>query len=294
MGLQIGYFPGCSLHSSAKEYNDSIKASFGDLGVELREVPDWNCCGATAAHSLNEALALALPARNLAIAEREGLPLFAPCSACYHRFLLANRKLRESEELLLEVNELISPLDYKGGTEVKNILELLVEDVGLKKVKERVTHPLKGLRLVSYYGCLLSRVPHGRAADDTENPVYMDMVVEALGAEAVPWPSKMDCCGASLNITEEAIVCRLSSHILDNAQAVQAQAVVTSCTLCQMNLDLMQSGTKPAYNHPANLPVFYISELLAMAMGHSFPAAHWKKHFINPRELLEKMGLIQS
>lgn len=111
MGIQIGYFPGCSLHSSAKEYNDSIKVSFRELGIELKEIPDWNCCGATAAHSLNEALALALPARNLAMAEREGLSLFAPCSACYHRFLLTNRKLCASEELLLEVNELID-LNY--------------------------------------------------------------------------------------------------------------------------------------------------------------------------------------
>ncbi len=292
MGIQIGYFPGCSLHSSAKEYNDSIKASFGDLEVELKEIPDWNCCGATAAHSLNEALALALPARNLAMAEREGLPLFAPCSACYHRFLLTNRKLHANEELLLEVNELIDPLDYKGGTEVRNILEILVEDVGVKKIREKVKKPLKGMRVVSYYGCLLTRVPHGRAADDQENPVYMDEVVEALGAEPVPWPSKMDCCGASLNVTEEAIVCRLSSHILDNAQAVTAQAVVTSCTLCQMNLDLMQSGTKPEYNHPAGLPVFYISELLALAMGHTFPQGHWKKHFVNPKGVLEPLGLL--
>jgi len=292
MGIQIAYFPGCSLHSTAKEYNDSIKASFGSLGVELKEVPDWNCCGATAAHSLNESLALALPARNLALAEREGLPLFAPCSACYHRFILANRKLRSDDELLLEVNELIDPLVYKGGTEVRNILEILVEDVGVKTIKKMVKRPLKGLRLVSYYGCLLTRVPHGQASDDTENPVYMDKVVEALGAEPVPWPSKMDCCGASLNLTEEAIVCRLSSHILDNAQAVDAQAVVTSCTLCQLNLDMMQSGTKPEYNHQAGLPVFYISELLALALGHDFPSGQWKKHFVDPKGVLEKEGLI--
>jgi len=292
MGIQIAYFPGCSLHSTAKEYNDSIKASFGSLGVELKEVPDWNCCGATAAHSLNESLALALPARNLALAEREGLPLFAPCSACYHRFILANRKLRSDDELLLEVNELIDPLVYKGGTEVRNILEILVEDVGVKTIKKMVKRPLKGLRLVSYYGCLLTRVPHGQASDDTENPVYMDKVVEALGAEPVPWPSKMDCCGASLNLTEEAIVCRLSSHILDNAQAVDAQAVVTSCTLCQLNLDMVQSGTKTEYNHQAGLPVFYISELLALALGHDFPSGQWKKHFVDPKGVLEKEGLI--
>ncbi len=292
MGIQIAYFPGCSLHSSAKEYNDSIQASFHALGVDLRELPDWNCCGATAAHSLNEALALALPARNLALAEKEGLPLFAPCSACYHRFLLSNRKLQADEELRLEVNELIHPMDYKGSTEIKNILEILVEDVGLKHVKAAVIHPLKGLKIVSYYGCLLTRVPHGQASDDRENPIYMDKVLEALGAEAVPWPSKMDCCGASLNVTEEAIVCRLSSHILDNALAVRAQAVVTSCTLCQMNLDLMQSGTKPAYNHPAGLPVFYISELLALALGQPLPPSQWKKHFVDPRGVLERVGLL--
>ncbi len=292
MGVKISYFPGCSLHSSAKEYNDSIKVSFGSLGIELKEVPDWNCCGATAAHSLNESLAMALPARDLAIAEREGLPLFAPCSACYHRFLLANRKLQADEELLLEVNELIEPLEYKGSVEVRNILEILIDDVGLKKIKQAVKRPLKGLKVVSYYGCLLTRVPHGKASDDQENPVYMDRVVEALGAEAVPWPSKMDCCGASLNITEESIVCRLSKHILDNAQRVGANAIVTTCTLCQMNLDLMQSGSKPEYNHPANLPVFYITELLALALGHSFPQGHWKKHFVNPRGVLENAGLM--
>ena len=292
MGIQIAYFPGCSLHSSAKEYNDSIKASFGILGVDLQEVPDWNCCGATAAHSLNESLALALPTRNLALAERKGLPLFAPCSACYHRFILANRKLQADEELLLEVNELIDPLHYKGSVEVKNILEILVEDVGLKRIRKAVRKPLKGLRMVSYYGCLLTRVPHGKASDDTENPVYMDLVLEALGAEPVPWPSKMDCCGASLNLTEESIVCRLSSHILDNAQAVKTQAIVTTCTLCQMNLDLMQSGAKPEYNHPAGLPVFYISELLALALGQPLPAGQWKKHFVDPKGVLEQEGFL--
>ena len=292
MGIQIAYFPGCSLHSSAKEYNDSIKASFGILGVDLQEVPDWNCCGATAAHSLNESLALALPTRNLALAEQKGLPLFAPCSACYHRFILANRKLQADEELLLEVNELIDPLHYKGSVEVKNILEILVEDVGLKRIRKAVRKPLKGLRMVSYYGCLLTRVPHGKASDDTENPVYMDLVLEALGAEPIPWPSKMDCCGASLNLTEESIVCRLSSHILDNAQAVKTQAIVTTCTLCQMNLDLMQSGAKPEYNHPAGLPVFYISELLALALGQPLPAGQWKKHFVDPKGVLEQEGLL--
>ncbi len=292
MGIQIAYFPGCSLHSSAKEYNDSIKASFRVLDVELKEVPDWNCCGATAAHSLNESLAYALPTRNLALAEREGLPLFAPCSACYHRFLLSNRKLQADEELLLEVNELIDPLHYKGSVEVKNILEILVEDVGLKRIRQAVKKPLKGIRIVAYYGCLLTRVPHGRASDDSENPMYMDLVLEALGAEPVPWPSKMDCCGASLNLTEEEIVSRLSHHILDNAQAVRTQAIVTSCTLCQMNLDLMQSGTKPGYDHPAGLPVFYISELLALALGQSLPAGQWKKHFVDPKGILEKEGLL--
>ncbi len=292
MGIQIAYFPGCSLHSSAKEYNDSIKVSLGSLGVDLREVPDWNCCGATAAHSLNESLALALPARNLALAEREGLSLFAPCSACYHRFILANRVLQKDEEKLLEVNELIEPLNYKGSTEVRNILEILVEDVGLKRIKRAVKRPLKGIRVVSYYGCLLTRVPHSKASDDRENPVYMDRVMEAIGAEAVPWPSKMDCCGASLNVTEEAIVCRLSGHILDNAQAVQADAIVTSCTLCQMNLDLMQSGTKPEYSHSAGLPVFYVSELLALALGRELPAGQWKKHFVDPKVFLKRVGLI--
>jgi len=289
MGIQIGYYPGCSLHSSAKEYNDSIKISFEKLGVALHEIPDWNCCGATAAHSLNESLSLALPARNLAIAERENLPLFAPCSACYHRFILANRRLQTDENLLLEVNELISPMRYKGSTEVRNILEILVEDIGLKQLSKAVKKPLQGLKIVPYYGCLLTRLPHGQASDDREDPVYMDKIIEALGAESVPWPSKMDCCGASLNLTEEAIVCRLSTHILDNAQAVGAQAVVTSCTLCQMNLDLMQSGAKPAFSHAANLPVFYISELLAIALGHTFASGHWKKHFVDPKRFLEEL-----
>lgn len=262
MAVTLSYFPGCSLKTSSKFYEASIRKVFDTFGIGLRELDDWSCCGASAAHTVDEGLAHALVARNLAIAEGEGLNFFAPCSACYTRSKITNDTVRRDVALQDEVNRAIAPHTCTGTVEVKNIIEVLDDYVGLEAIPRNVKYDLSALRIVPYYGCVLTRLMRVKPYDDRENPKSMDWLLGALGTTLVDWPYKMECCGASKTVTHKQVTKRLSEKIMDKAIALGADAIVTPCPLCQMNLDLLpQLGrTKPG------LPVLFLSEVFELAL----------------------------
>lgn len=260
--VTLTYYPGCSLKASSKFYDTSIKSVFSRYGVGLREIADWSCCGASAAHTVDETLAHALAARNLSLAELEGNHFFAPCSACYNRSKTTNEKVRSDDTFRDEINGVIAPLRCLGTSEVINILEVLHNIVGLEKITRDLPYDIASLKVVSYYGCVLTRMPGMAVFDDVEDPTSMDNLLWATGANPLPWPFKMECCGASKTLTSKETTLRLSAKIMAMAHAVGADAIVTTCPLCQMNLDLLPHLGKT----DSNLPVLFLTEVLEYAL----------------------------
>ena len=264
--MKLGYFPGCSLHSTAKPYDMSTQEIFKALGMELNEIPDWNCCGATPAHSEDHLLALALPARNLALAEKAGIKeIIAPCAACYSH--LKKSAVEAQDKKLHQKLQKIIEMEYKNSSNVRNILEVLVTLVGLDKIKARVKKPLKGLKVASYYGCLLTRPHKVTQFDHPTNPQTMDDVMRALGADVVEWGAKADCCGASYAVSKTEVVYNLSGHILESAKEAGADVIATACPMCQSNLDTRQSNIEKIFEREFDLPILYVTELIGLSFG---------------------------
>jgi len=277
--MELNYYPGCSATSTGQEYDRSVRAVFKVLGVELHELDDWNCCGASSAHSTNRALAAALPARNLAIAQRSGLDMLAPCAACYSRHKAADHILRHDPQKRGRIEEQVG-FSYTGQVHVRPPVDVVLTDIGLDKVRARVTKPLKGLKVVSYYGCLLVRPPEIAEFDDPEHPVMMDQLLLALGADVKSWSYATDCCGGGLNLTKSSVAVRLVGRLTDFAREAGAEALVTACPLCQVSLEMRQAGNGP------KMPVVYFTELMGLAFGLEGTDGWWGKHLIDPRPWL--------
>jgi len=283
--LKVSYYPGCSLHGTAKEYDQSVKAMSRALGIELKEVEDWSCCGATSAHSTNYKLSVALPARNLMIAEKgEAKEVMVPCAACFNRFKMAQHHLDHDESLKKEVEGIVGQ-KYGGGLKVKNPIDILYNDIGLDALAEKVTKKLAGLRPVSYYGCLLVRPPEVCQFEKYENPYMLDDILKTLGADVKPWSYKTDCCGGSLTISRTDIVGKLVDKLMTMAREAGANCVVTACPVCMTNLDARASEN-------LRLPVFYFTELVALALGLQGTATWFKLHNVDPVPLVSSLGLV--
>jgi heterodisulfide reductase subunit B len=264
--MKYAFFPGCSLESTAWDFAQSTRAVCAALDIELEDIPDWVCCGSTPAHASNASLALALPAMNLQKARRQGLPLMTACASCYARLRTANYKIRDDDAARQRV-ERITGAPYDGRVEVRHVLDVLVNDLGLAAIRARVRRPLEGLRVASYYGCLLARPPEIVAFDDPEHPTCLDDLVVTAGAESVTWPYKTECCGASLAMTESGVVSRLGHRLLSMARQAGAECIVVACPLCQMNLDLRQPDAAKAHGPLPQTPVLYFTQLLGLALG---------------------------
>jgi heterodisulfide reductase subunit B len=276
--LKVSYYPGCALHGTALEYDESTKAMSALLGVELGELPDWSCCGASSAHVTDESLAHRLVARNLAIAEKEGRDLVVPCAACYSRFKAGEKDLAGE--------------DKKLNFRILSLLEFLVEDGLMDRIKGMIKRPLTGLKMVSYYGCLLVRPPKVTGAKKYENPEEMDRLLKLLGAEAIPWSYKTDCCGGSLVLTRTDIVRRLTRKLFDKALEAGAEAIAVACPLCQSNLDTRQEEISREAGKDYQIPILYISELIGLSLGHPDTGKWFKRHFVEPAKLLASKGLV--
>jgi heterodisulfide reductase subunit B len=229
-----------------------------------------------------------LPARNLVAAE--GKTVAVGCAACYSRLKSANHEIAGNAQTRKTVAAIVGQ-DYDGKTEILHLLEILARDVGMRKLAETVRKPLKGLKLVTYYGCLLSRPPEVTRFDDPENPTLMDQVLEAAGATILEWPHKTECCGAGYSITDVGIVKRLTREILAMAKAAGAECIATACPLCQMNLDLRQKDTEKASGESFNLPVFYFTQLLGLAFGISRKDLGLRSLVVSPKQLLANRGI---
>ncbi|MGI6488018.1 MAG: disulfide reductase [Syntrophomonadaceae bacterium] len=277
--MRLAYYPGCSLNATAVEYGVSTRRVAEMLGVELEEIADWNCCGATSAHSTNWLLSLALPARNLALAEQEGLDVLAPCAACYNRFRATEFLVREDVGVRQQVEEAIA-MEYHAQNQTLSILEWLVGHVGLDAIKKKVTQPLSGMKPACYYGCLLVRPVEYTGFDDPEYPQSLDNIMKVLGAQPVNWSHQTECCGASLSTTRPEVGLRMSYEILKRAREAGADSIVTVCPLCQMNLDMRQAQIEKRFGVRFDLPIYYITEMVGVACGISLQEMGIHRHFV--------------
>ncbi len=286
--MEFAYYPGCSLESTAREYNESTKETLERLGVYLREIPGWSCCGATSAHSLDQELALALAARNLSLTENMGMDILAPCAACFSVLRKAQKVLKH-DRLAREKVEVAIGRELSLSNKVRHLLDVLFNEVTPAGIKSRVERPLSNLRVVGYYGCYLVRPPEIADFDDPENPMILDEILKSLGAEVVDWSAKVDCCGGSLSITQPTIAKKLIRKVVASALEVEADVIVTACPLCQNNLDVHQEGSLSG----EGIPVAYVSEIAAVALGITPEEKWFKRHFVDPSQVLNKRLLSQ-
>ena len=264
--MKIGYFPGCSLGGTAKEFDISLRAVMKALGVELVEIDDWSCCGASSAHASSHLLAVSLPARNLLLAGQQGLTeIVAPCAACYSRLVIAQHEVANDAGLKAKVERAIeSPLPA-GEIRILNVVQLF-ERIGPEKLQAAKRVDLAGLSIAAYYGCLLVRPHEITGFDDVEQPVIMDAILAATGARLVDWNFKTECCGGAHSISHKPIVTKLSKKILDDARQSGANVVAVACPMCHSNLDMRQVELRKEGGHQ-DLPVLYLTELLGLALG---------------------------
>ena len=283
--MEYAYYPGCSLHSTGLEFGLSTRAVFAHLDMELVELEGWNCCGASSAHVVSHTLAVALPARNLALAQAAGHDLVAPCAACFNRMKAADYYLRTDPVMRAEVESIVG-FKYSGEVAVRPVMAVLYEDYGPEQIARQVRHPLEGLKVVPYYGCLLVRPPQVTQFDDPDNPQVMAALLRAAGAEVLPWSHATDCCGASLSLSRADVVQNLVGRLVERAREAGADALVTACPLCQVNIEMRQ-------NQEAKMPAFYITEMLGLAFGLPEAQKWWSKHLIDPRPVLSQAGLVE-
>lgn len=290
--MKFAYYPGCSLNSTGVEYNISAKAVAKHLGLELWEIPEWNCCGASAAHNTDHLLALALPARNLALAEQQELDVAVPCAACFNRLKATEQAVRESAATREKVNKAIE-MDYQANNSVRPLLDVMANALGMNAVKEKVVRPLDDLQVAAYYGCLLVRPPAVTRFDDPEDPQTMDRLMGTIGATPVEWSFKVECCGAGHSTTTPQVGLPMIDSILADARENGADCIVTACPLCFLNLDMRQKEIEQKYNRSYNLPIFYFTELMGLAFGYSPKDMGITKHFVDPMPLLEGKDLLK-
>jgi heterodisulfide reductase subunit B len=281
--MNLGYYPGCALHGTSDDYEQSLRACFGALGVELDEIGDWICCGATAAHSLNPKLSIALPARNLALAAESGFKeMLAPCSMCSMQLLRAQRVMSHDRALAEEITQIVEAKPNgttPGSTRVMNLIQAF-EHVGLDAIKAAVKKPLADLPVACYYGCLLTRPPEIVEFDDCEQPMLMEAVVAALGAKPVDWNYKTECCGAGMTMASEETVLDLSNKVLTDAAEHGAKAVAVACPMCHVNLDMKQSAIDARNKTKHEMPIYYLSDLVGLALGLTPERLGVNRHFV--------------
>lgn len=283
---QVSYFPGCSMDGTAREYGESIDAVFNALGIGLKELDDWNCCGSSSAHVTSRDLASGLAARNLVIADKDGLDLVVPCASCYQRLKYAEKELRGGARI-----EGISG-EFRGNFAIRHVVDFIWEDVGGGALRRHLALPLHGLKTVCYYGCLTVRPPDITGSRTPENPRNMDHIMETLGAGVVTWSYKTDCCGGNLILTRPDIARKLIAKLLGMAVKAGAECIVTGCPMCFSNLDSRQDEILGSQGEPYRLPVFYISELIGLAFGLPGAKKWLGRHMVDPLPLLREKGLL--
>lgn len=271
--MALGYFPGCSLEGTAREFDQALRAVAATLDAPFREIEDWNCCGASAAHQTSHRLGVGLPARNLALAAEQGFDaIFAPCAACSNRLIAVQAELAAAPAARRELETLLERPLPADPLRIVNCIEYFLPLV--ERIKAAATQPLAGKRVACYYGCLLIRPPRVLGFDDAEQPTTMEQVAAATGAEPVSWGMRTECCGAAFAMSSTASVARLVARILADAHAAGATMVVTACPLCHANLDLRQDARALGFA----MPVLYLPQLVGLALGLAPDALGLNRH----------------
>ena len=284
MPAAYAYYPGCTQEGSAKEYDESARLVCKELGIDLKEIEGWTCCGASSAHTTNHLLSVALPARELQAAEEMGLPIAVVCAMCYSRLKFASHELTDPKTMSL-VSEVLEK-NLQNTTEIVHLLEILdKQTIPIRKL-------LHGLKVACYYGCILARPEKVTHFDDEENPQMMDRLINNLGAEAVDWGYKTECCGASLPLTRPDILRELSHRILQGAQQSGADCIAVACPMCHSNLDMQQKSIRDKYGDQDEIPIVYFTQLVGLAMGLSHQSMLLDRHFVDPVPTLREKGAI--
>jgi len=286
--MRYAYYPGCSLHSTGSEYDASFKAVCEKLDIQLEEVPGWICCGTSPAHSTSKLLALALPIKNLALAEYAGqTEVVVPCAACFSRFKIALHETAENEELSEDIKGIIGSA-FQRKVKVLHPLEIFSK-TDTKLLKAKVTQNLAHLKVACYYGCLLTRPPKAMQFDICEYPMSMDRLLDTIGIPVLDWSYKTDCCGGSFALSETDAVLTLTNKILENAKAVGANAIAVACPLCHANLDTRQTEIEEKYQTQYGIPLFYFTQLMGLAFGIEPKVLGLHKHLVNPEPVLSSI-----
>ncbi|ANV85920.1 disulfide reductase (plasmid) [Picosynechococcus sp. PCC 7003] len=286
--MKFSYYPGCSLHTSAKEFDLSTKVVLKALGIDLEELKDWSCCGGSVAGGVNRQVGMALAARNVVLAQQQQQDLLASCAGCYNKSAKAARALAEPEE-----REQIEPILQQMGLDiptqpikVRSVVDVLANDVDLTPAIKR---PLTGLKVACYYGCLLTRPEDLTGWDSPVNPMAMDRLAQTCGAEVLDFRAKTKCCGGPILVPQPETAYRLTKNILDEAQSLGADCLVLACPLCSTNLELRQPDIERAYNVNYKLPILYITELIGLALGIAPRKLGLDKHLVSTRPVLAKL-----
>ncbi len=287
--MKYSYYPGCSLHTTAKEFDISTRVVMDALGIELEELKDWSCCGGSVAAGVSHDVGMAMAARNVALAQKQNLDLLASCSGCYNKSARAAKALENQTEkeringILAEMG--ISVSDY--NIRVRNVVDVLAHDVD---IASKIKKPLTGLKVACYYGCLLTRPADITGWDSPVFPMSMDNLAEICGAQVVDFRSKTRCCGGPILVAKQEVAFELTKNLLDEAKSLGADCIILACPLCATNLELRQSDIEKKYNVSYNLPILYITELIGLALGISPRKLGINKHIVSPKSVLAKLN----
>ena len=264
---EFAYFPGCSLEKLAVSYHTSALETTKKLGVKLKELEDWNCCGSTTYFHIDELLAYTLTARNLAIAEKTGLDVVAPCSACYRNMYFTAAHLKKDPDLAEHINYALEEdnLNFSGNIKIQHLLEMYVQDIGMEEIKSKVTNPLDGMKVAPYYGCQILRPRKDH--EEVENPHFFEDLLSAIGATPIEYALKTRCCGGSLIISSRVAALNMVRNLLHCALDKGAEVIATACPMCQVNLECYQQSVNQEFGTEFSVPILYFTQLLGLALG---------------------------
>jgi heterodisulfide reductase subunit B len=283
------YFPGCSLESTAKEYDISTRAVCKILGINLIEIEDWNCCGATAIRTLSRATSVALPLRNLAIAEKNNFDVIAPCNACFHKLRKAAYVVKEDIGLKDNINRILKEeegLEFTAKNKIRHLADIIRNDIDPEVFRSKITRPLEGLKVVPYYGCLIVKAPQFMQYENPERPMVMDKILKEAGAEVLEFDLKTRCCGGPVVMTKEEVALKLTGDILKKAKDLGADCVAVLCPMCHFNLDGKQNAVENKLGEKLNLPILYFTQLLGLAMGIESRKLGLKRNIVDTKNLI--------
>lgn len=276
------YYPGCSLKGTAIDYEESFLAVASLLSIEIKEIEDWECCGASVAKSVSKELSETLPAKTLIKADKEEMDLLMPCASCYQVHLQIVHKTQDDTAFM-------QGLSLSQIPKVKHLLEVLAFDIGAEEIKRRISRPLKGIRALPYYGCLIVRPFPLAGRESLENPKVMECIIEASGAQSIFFPYKVDCCGGTLILSREKVALKLCAMILKEAKRLSPDCIVVACPLCHFMLDAKQRAVEKELGEKIRLPILYITQLLGIALGIDYKRLALHRLITSPKIFLQKI-----